>query len=298
MIDKQPARGVIYQISKTRHAAVLVCSVASLRNHWRGPVQIIAGCFESQAVAEAIAGDDRLCGGFSSVEVVPWKAPLERGAGYANKTLVRDLCHFRQAIFLDADTLVVGSLGGLFPTEAAPVVLTQFADWWSTGKRIKGRTEKWRHVAPELVELSQRAPGVPAVNTGVFGFDRDESKPWFDEWRDLTHKNVSFICDEIAAQLLVRPAGHGGVPVRVVGPVYNASPIYPGGEAAGVKVWHFHGKKHLRREAGRRLWVPWLEAAMAEDWAGIRGWEPAGLGDPSLRSYLADPGKFLAKYSK
>lgn len=286
-------RGVVYQISKTRHAGVLVCSVLALGEQWRGPVQIIAGCDDSEAVAQAIAEDSRLSSRFEGLHVTRWNAPLHgKGVGYANKCEVLRLCEFEEAVFLDADTIPVGSFEGLWPAPGAAVTLTQFCDWVSTGSRISGRTEKWRGVAPELVAASQ-SRAYPAINTGVFSFERGAGAAWFDQWRELTHKNLSFICDEIAAQLLVTDLATE--PVRVVDSRFNASPIYSG-EPVDVRVWHFHGKKHLRRAAGRALWLPYWERAAADNLARVNEWVPAGLGDKTLRAFLQDRRRFLEKY--
>ena len=102
----------------TRHAEQLLASVMTLRDYHSEPVCVACGDRAGLQVAKLLEADRRL-----NVQVISWDAPTgQRGMAYAHKTRMFDLSPFSQTVFLDADTLVVGSLTELFPTNE--VVLT------------------------------------------------------------------------------------------------------------------------------------------------------------------------------
>lgn len=289
-------RGVLYMLTGTAHAAQLAVSIRSLRRHWAGPVAIVAGCAESHALAIRIGQDARA----GRLEVVRWDAPRQRNAGYANKSELPRLSPFKQTVFLDADTMVVGNIDPVFPQAEGELVLTQFSEWVSTGPRMRKRIEPWRSVAPRDVARMLGEPyttsypsgtgvshgkdktGWPAINTGVIGFDR--LAPFTLRWRELCMRRLCFICDEIAMQLLFPDFKH-----RVLPQHYNASPTYCpeqwrwAGNSSAV-IWHGHGSRFVR-DAGAKLWFPHYEAAVAENFGGLAEWSPAG--DGCLKELLA-----------
>lgn len=286
---KAAERGVLYMLTGTAHAAQLCVSLRSLRRHWRGAVAIIAGCAESHALAVKIASDPTA----GSVVVIRWDAPRQRNAGYANKAELPRLSPFKQTAFLDADTLVAGSIEPVFPRDDSELVITQFAEWLSTGKKMRKRIEAWRGVAEaDVVRMLYHE--WPAINTGVIGFGREA--PFTLRWRELCQKRLCFICDELAMQLLFPDFKH-----RVLSQHYNASPTYcpeswrvPGRLVPGDDrpvIWHGHGSRFVRDAGngfGPRLWMPEYRAALAENFGGLADWTPAG--DKCLEEYLQKHG--------
>jgi hypothetical protein len=212
------------------------------------------------------------------LELVRWKAPTRRTSGfksgtqYANKCEMGRLSPFDRSVFLDADTLVVGDISDAFPREGTEEVrLTWFADWWTTDRRIAGRIEPWRSVA--LREVARAlANKMPAINTGVIGFTSMSTK-WFDAWREMTLKNVGFICDEIAAQLIFPDHPHCVLDER-----WNASPVYSvDGDGKplrheDIRIWHGHGFKFMKKPIGRSIWFPVYDKAVAQGIARIDEW--------------------------
>ena len=285
--------GVLYMLTGLKHAVNLAVAVHALREgkHWDGPICIAAGCADSHEVAAKIAADRRS----GEVTVKRWDAPTKqstgkRGSGvqYANKCEMHRLSPFERTIFMDADTVVVGDISDLLSLDEQ-VRLTRFANWASNQPPVRSRVEGWREHDPEGVAVMLSA-AYPAINTGVIGFTR-QAKRWFDAWRELTHRNLSFICDEIAAQWMCPRHPHMVMPEK-----FNASPIYslarhgPLSVNADPRIWHFHGKKQVKHPHGRHLWWPRYQAAIADDFAELPQWTPAG--DKRLRSYLADPSCF------
>lgn len=288
--SRQRETGVIYMLTGDRHAAQMAVSILSLMDQNQEiKVSIITGDYKAFAIAKEIAEDKRAGIDF----VVECEFPMEpRGIQYANKTAMWGLTPYATTLFVDADTLFWDNPLGIFNypqqrMEGVPhdsVTLTQFADWVSTGKKISGRCEKWRHVVPELVDFQQQHEQ-PAINTGVIRFTTGPNcQRFFREWRELTLKNVGFICDEIAAQLIF--PNHA---TQVVDHQWNYSPIYSPTAAnrayfTGPKIIHGHGGKFLRKEAGRYYWLPWFHAAQKQNFGQINKWAPAG--DDNLAEYL------------
>lgn len=277
-------KGVLYMLTGTAHAAQLAVSLRSLRRHWQGAVAIVAGCAESHELAVKIAGDAAA----GSVVVVRWDAPRQRNAGYANKSELPRLSPFRRTVFLDADTLVVGDIKPVFPVDERQLVITQFYNWLSTGRKMRKRIEAWRGVAPVEVER-MLAKDWPAINTGVIGFGREA--PFTLRWRELCQRRLCFICDELAMQLLFPDFETAVLPSN-----FNASPTYcqeswrvPGDKSAVI--WHGHGSRFVRDAGsgfGPRLWMPEYRAAIADNFGGLADWSPAG--DKSLAEYLQKHG--------
>lgn len=266
-----PNVGVLYSIHGKGYWPQFVVAVHSLRQHYRGPVCIMALDNDGYEIARRIADTP----GMQPIEILcPHVAVGPRNSGYAAKPQLPALSPFRRGVFLDADTVVVdGSFfADLLPCGGEEVVLTRFADWHTQGKLIGGRCRKWEHAAP--AEVAQAlAHSWPAVNTGVFGYRR-ESQFFAHDWPAMTARNISFICDEIAAQLLVPQYYRtAGCRMQIMDDSYNCSPIY--GTVAGQcnpKIWHFHGGKHLRPGRARNIWWAAYMDACRANIAGIRDW--------------------------
>lgn len=265
--------GIIYMLTGDKHANHLAVSVLSLREHWDGPVALIAGCDKGETICRHIEQDKRL----GEIEVIRWDAPTRRtakkpGQQYANKCEMGRLSPFDRTIFLDADTLVVGDFTDMFPEPGTEQVrLTTFADWKTTGNLMRSRIERWRNEMPKEVALMAGHP-YPAINTGVIGFTRLSTK-WFKTWKTTTLKRVEFICDEIAAQLIFPWHPHCVLDER-----WNCSVVYSwdrhGAEAANPdpRIWHGHGFKFVKKETGRQLWVPYYRRAIDGNYAKIADW--------------------------
>jgi lipopolysaccharide biosynthesis glycosyltransferase len=278
--------GVLYMLQGNKHAVVLAVSIWSLRKSgFIGPVHIAIGDDKAEEICTHIAADPRL----GPITTARWQPPTgKRGTVYLAKTHMQDLSPFERTLFIDADTLVVGDINPLFEfgqyTQAGPagVALTQFSNWQSNGRKISGRIKPWVDVVPDDVKEMQ-SKAYPAINTGVISFDRSAgSQAFFEDWRSTTEKKVVFICDELAAQLIFHRHA-----VRVLDDRYNASPIHSERARTGdAVIYHCHGKKHVNKPAGRKIWLPVYEECVKHNLANIREWTPAG--DRRLKEFLAD----------
>lgn len=286
--------GVIYFLMGDKHAVQLVVSLRSLRDFWQGPVAILCGDDKALSIAEQCASDVRL----DPVLAIRFDA-LERqegwtrsGRGYMNKAHALSLLSpFERTVFFDADTLIVGDFRELWPRDEF-VHLTQFCSWTCKDRRIRGRVELWREAMPKEVAraLAWRNgvdKGLPAINTGVMAWTR-ETKRFLDAWRETTAKNVIFMADELAAQLIFLDFPHVVFPHE-----YNASPIHSR-ELGEVKVWHNHGMKCVVRQNAHRIWWPHYERCLEDNIAQLAYWTPAG--DRRLKQFLENPEKVKEEY--
>jgi len=274
-------RGVTYLLTGNKFLVVAAISLRSLREHWDGPVTVFIDpedphlCTIRQIASAASASAE-------SFDI----HRQHRNTCYANKPRLPMTSPYRHTVQIDADTVVVGDLGELWPTFDGELVLTQFADWVTgpqggpKSRHVYGRVASWEKADPILAQQAMGAP-YPAVNTGVLAYGREHpivKTGWLAE----TLKNPNaFMSDELAMQLIYPEYPN----VRMLDDRWNFSPIY--GTARGrsdTRIVHNHGKKHANREQNRALWWPHFRAAWDEDWGGIRAWCPGG--DGRLAEYI------------
>lgn len=266
------SEGVVYLISGRRHWAVLVTSIVSLREWYGGPVSVIATDEAGRDVAGKIEQDKRLR--VNAVDMPHGK--YRRNAGYANKTRLWEYSPYHSTVFIDADTTIHGPVDELF-SQCDEMVLTGWGGWVSQGNMMSGRIRKWSKACPEMVHRMLASPW-PAINTGMYGFTKDTLM--VKDWWEVTKKNVSFICDEIAAQLM-----YPDYPVRLLTDRFNCSPTVGQCDPNEANILHYHGKKHVK-PVNIDHWLPCYERAVEGNFAGIAEWTPAG--DPRLAAYLEE----------
>jgi hypothetical protein len=255
----------------------LTVSVRSLLDRWEGPICILVGDAKALGYASRIvasANRHRISDGLpANVTLKEFEALTGPHAGYVNKTRLGWLTPFDSNVFLDADTIVWGDITPVFP-EDDEIVLTQFAHWHTNGSRMKKRIMDWSEVEPARATASIAAGG-PAINTGVIGF-RNTARV-MEEWHNITMRRISFICDEIAMQLI-----YSEFPNRVLDHRYNFSLRY-GDKSENPIVMHFHGRKHLKDWAAPH-WLIGLKRCREENFGQINEWIPAG--DDRLNEFM------------
>lgn len=256
--------GVLYLNAGTKHGVHTIVSLTSLRKHWKGRVAI--ACDDAGlSVAEWCAADSVL----APVEIIHDTRLRSggRGIAYLTKTLLPLVSPFKRTLFVDADTLVVGDLSEAFPRTPEEVVLTSFADWVSTGNKMRGRISEWKDVEPERVARMLAKP-YPAINTGVVGWG-ERSQAFTDDWHATASRRIAFITDELAAQLIF--PDHA---VRVVDYRFNASVVFdvdrPGANPADVRLYHGHGGKFWKKDSGRAIYLPAYRACLEQNRGNIQ----------------------------
>lgn len=260
----------MYFLRGNKHTENAMVSFWSLRRHWLGPVQIVVADADGMEAATAIRDWDPMQA-TQITEIAP--DTHRRGGTYCTKTKLPGCSVFDRTIFLDADTIICGDFVAMFPRDRVggeqEVVLTQFADWTTGGTKITGRVRAWQQVAPDEVANALSRP-YAAINTGVMGWS-GKGGEFAKRWRAMCLRRVGFIADELACQLVFPYCVH-----RIEGDELNCSAIYssPTTKAAAI-IWHFHGGKNFKKDAGWAIWGPALDQARAEmpclaDWLAVR----------------------------
>lgn len=251
--------GVVMLNLGTGHAAMLAVSVFSLRRHYKGPITIF--CDEKSQPYT-----DMVCEAGHCQKYVMNSNPDIKHKSYSVKPRIPSLSPYKYTLQLDTDIIVTGEFSELWPHHEEELVLTQFSSWVSTGGMMSKRIGMYRDVQPELVKKQLSRPH-PAINTGVLAYG-NRSKDARKEWLELTEQKLGkFIVDEIAMQVLTSAGGK----IRVLDDRYNCSPFY-GHNKDNARIWHFHGSKHIRKEAGKSLWWPEFCEAARVNFADLPQW--------------------------
>lgn len=260
--------GVFYLLTGIGHSVRLVTSIWSLRKFYNGPITVFSTQEGSERIGSLCALDRRLDITHKFVQEVGG-----RNSAFLTKLELLKKVSYDPCTYLDADTIVAGSIDDLLSCEAE-FCATQFGTWTSKGGRIRGRIKGWRDICPDL--LPDALAPRPAVNGGIFSFRKDAAI--LEYWRELSFLGrKKFICDEVALQLLLHHFPHKVLDCR-----FNCSPVYAK-DTTDVRIWHFHGDKHVR-EYTKHLWLPTFEECLKQNVANILEWMP--YGDRHLKRYL------------
>jgi hypothetical protein len=279
--------GVVYLLTDMQLAARLVVSIHSLRKWYEGPITLFTTRPESHHIGRLIAEDARL-----GVETARLRERRGEGfnASYLTKIAAARASPYDATVFLDADTIIVGSLSELFTAaEEAPVTVTQFCNLTTTDTLIADRLRNWRGIrnggaakrfgVRATVDFLLSTP-LPAINTGVFAVQRDA--PILKEWDALARQGRKLpLPDELAVQLVLPRHLH-----RILGGHFNCHPCAV--ELRDVRVWHFVGASHLEHAATCDIWLPLYRACQELDLAGISSWSRV---EPRPPTDAASPGE-------
>lgn len=263
--------GVVYYNVGRSCAVRLLVSAHSLVKHYTGNITILSDGNESHSYCKQIASALNI----NYKEVLLDMDRDQHNYPYLVKTRINEIAPYDYNVFIDADTLIVGSISELF--NSSPFTITRMCEWSTQKRTIANRISSWSHLKPELVDKAIKYG--KAINTGVYSFDRNASI--FNEWYDLTLANKqSFIPDEVACQLLITVHEHKLLDCR-----FNYSCKY-GPNIDDIRIIHFHGRKHCRPGLPYNgiKWVTAYNEVVKLNLANIKTWQPAG--DKMLYKYL------------
>lgn len=271
-------RGIIYLFCGAGAAERIIVSLHSLRKHYDGPVTVLVTDDDCRDIIQAAQAD------IPHIDMQRMdKAAYRRNAAYATKSLVPSHSPYDRTLFIDADTLIVGDPTPLFDyLDTRELVVTNFGNWQSQGNKMKKRIGGWKGLTPAIDAMvaDQLSKQWPAINTGVFAFRKDWQ--YARQWHTITDKgSPKHMADELAMQLLLSVMDPKTY--EVVDDRWNTSPLY-GAMQQDAVIWHFHGRKHVRKEACKKLWVPAFEECREKNVGGIAEW--AGKWDKTVRAYL------------
>ena len=269
------SRSIVYLISGDAHSAYLAVSLNTLRRHYQGDIVVYAYP-ESLDVCKAIAADKRL-----GVEVEEW-APVSRpkkNGQFLNKIAMMQSLRPYTNIYLDADTMITGSLDYLFVLgEQHGFVATQFNDWLSNGNVVRKRIERLLGrpgIRQSAVRWVLDNP-LPSVNGGVFAANpnSDVLKMWWD-WT-VAVLDI-FIADETCLHAIMGVYESIDGFFVAEGGRYNCSPKYQPKalDDEHVAVYHFHGDCNVRPDKSQRgydLWWPEYQRCREENIGNINSW--------------------------
>lgn len=268
---------IVYVMSGSAHTPYLTTSLYSLRKHWDGEI-IVYAFPESQEIVEQICKDKRIRAEFRTWEPERTK----KNQQFVNKILIAKQLDRPRAIYLDADTMPVGSLKDITETlDSYPFVPTQFNNWLACeglpANRIgwlKGR----EGIPQEAVEraLSKNRP-LPSVNGGVFGFW--PGSQILEKWERYTRAALDlFIADEIALHALVAEHWNTNEVRVVIGGHVNCSPKFKPKYLPdkAVSVYHGHGDCWTRPDKcskGVYLWRRCYQECLELNLGSIQDWK-------------------------
>lgn len=274
------------------HLARLLVAIYSLRRHWKDGIAIAdTESPDARDILGRMVSEPRL----GRLDIIPIRLQgHRRNSCYVTKaTLPRQIDgHYFRTLLLDNDTATVGPIDELFDMlTVGSMTVTKFSDWVTTGGIIGGRLRKWlatvecnglRRPVAEMVSEQLRLPAA-AINTGVIGWSKcDETTVAWERLTEAGWRNT--FTDELAAQIMLLT-----YPMKLADEKFNASPIYTKKDWPDVRIWHFHGSKHVARldsrgMQGHRVWWPIFQECWRMNLAGVQEWAPAG--DAALDVHL------------
>jgi len=260
--------GVLYMLISNPQSAPRLCvSIWSLRKYYDGPIAIVA----NEATEDVVR---KIADAFDAQVVMIDVPRYKRNGHFLLKPQMWKWTPFDRTVFMDSDTLVVANIDEMFTAvDRAPYFVTSFSNWRSNGRKISRRVEGMRGRSPmvdHLLDCQKRTPTV-ALNTGVLGWNADaDGMYWWEfivEAISLgTGNRPPWIADELAMQILFENTDY-----CLLGRRFNCSPLFDEDEKEPI-VWHFHGRKHMRDERGKKIWYPAFCECEAENPAHIKAW--------------------------
>lgn len=252
----------------------IVC-MHTLRQHWDGPVTFY--------IEDTPKEFEDVCHHFH-VDIIHNEFKPEY------KTLTRKTDMFTKSpydktLWLDADMVVVGKLDEMFDyLDEADVAIPHFANWWSNGPKLSKRIKDFRGIAKDK-HIDEALKNHPAINTGILSWKKSDKWTRFaTEWVELADKGRFFISDEKAFQVLYPSANEWGLNVHIAPTKFNVSVLHDGGATKDVRVWHFHGKKHVLHHPNCDIWKGVFEEMRKDNVANINSF--LKYADKRLVKYL------------
>ena len=286
-------RRAIYLLSGPSHAANLACSLATLRQHYDGQVDVFTW-EESLPFVQRMYDDPRL-----GIDIICWQPEQQKhNETFCDKTrLIPSLPHGDAVLFLDADTTIHGALNPLFDLiERYGYLATQFCDWTTEGRITGGRIKSLYQFHPgidaKLIDavFTMRRP---SLNSGIFGGVPES--PCHDPWyRWTVAARNTHIPDEKTQHLLLpiyAPLGQMATATDLG--KWNCSPHLRSANLSesDVAIFHFHGDSHLRPDKSPRgcaLWRLVFDYCLTENLGGITDWV-SNVPNKYLKRLLQEP---------
>lgn len=278
--------GIVYLLTGKQLAARLVVSLTSLRKWYDGPITVFTTRPESHEIGDLCSKDPHILCDHLQIE--------ERdGEGSISAFLTKTKCMlespYESSIFIDADTLVVGSIQELIESATeSEITATVFHRWTTNRPPITEKLKEWQTLQnqtgdtfglQQLIETAETVP-FPAINVGVFSVFRNAAI--LPEWDQLARfaKDMPFP-EEIALNLLLQKYAH-----RLLDTRFNCHPsVNP--NMTDIRIWHYAGIAHVLDFGPRNFWAPAYQECRENNVANICQWSKLKKLEPDQRQSAA-----------
>jgi len=211
------------------------------------------------------------------------------------KTLVRKNSLFQnppydKTLWIDSDTVIMGSIDEMFDyldSENVDLCIPHFCGWWSDGRTISKRIERFRGIAEER-HIQKSLEHFPAVNTGILSFRKSQKwSDFVDSWTNLAHTGSLdriFIPDEVACQILYPSMDEWGLKYYIAPSKFNVS-IKHDAHTEDKRILHAHGQKHCLDFPLCLIWKKVFKEMVDQNIANINYF--LQYSDKRLKQYLS-----------
>jgi hypothetical protein len=252
------SKGVIYYNRGEANLVRLVVSMMTLRRHYSGDVTVFLDEKHPDGLPEQIKDT------FGANVIYRPDIKLNVGT-FVRKVEVSKDAPYGMSVFIDSDTVVVGSFDELFDmTSGCDLVVTPYAGYKSSCKLNRRRMEGFRGKCPQYLRAARQYGYM--INMGVYAWMKGSAI--FEEWMDLTRwgdKKKLWIFDEIACQILLPR-----YKIRMAPSKFNVIADKMD-KSEDDRIIHYCGRQHLGDYPLCEIWRKAFTEALRENVCGIRG---------------------------
>ncbi len=263
-------QGVIYQLSGRPCAELMAVSLWSLRQHYGGPVTIMA-TRDCRQVASRIGAD--LHADVMTFELLRMTSPHRRRAHSQSKVLAYLGSPYEASVFLDTDTIVNAPIDELLSLSYRGIVATRLCEdrlmdttptaisAWHEVRQFRAFGRYGRHMVREASDANMHV-----VNTGVFGWPRG-----IDIIRELHHLVVMGREWRCSDESVVNLTLHRAPLQALMDPTWNAS-IWQYPDWSSHNITHLNAGAWWNCDAGRMCFSGAIASAISENAGGLASW--------------------------
>ena len=273
-------RGIIMFNKGTKCLVRAIVCLESLRKHWDGPITMY--------LEDTPEEFHDVCKHYN-VDIVKNDINNDRQV-LVRKTEMMTNPPYDRTLWLDSDTVVMGSIDGMFDLlDHNDVVIPSFCDWYSNGRIYSKRIKRFENIA-EKRHYKKALEENAAINTGILSFKKSGNWTKFvKDWVALADKGSEkriFISDEVSFQILYPSIEEWGLSIVIADKKYNVSVKY-GKDIKDKRILHAHGQKHCLDFELCSIWKDLFEDMKKSNTCMIKDY--LKYADKRLRKYLNPP---------
>ena len=256
--------GIIYWCSGHKLLVRLTVSIASLRDHYDGPLTVLL----ANTPPEYFGILERHGIEYKKIDYQPGHKPAQ-----VAKALLNEWTPYERTLYLDCDTLLLRDPSPAFRfLDDVPFLVTQYGVWDVKHGGIARRVRGWYEAGMMTDEEFNACYNYPAgINIGFLGFRTDASI--FKEWHARAleaFKANAYIPDEVSCQVLITRHDHKLLPTG-----YNQPVNRPPGITPDTYMLHAAGRKSMSIEKTRKWgtalrWREYFQGMLDADTMSVR----------------------------